>query len=161
VDTNGLRRVLAGGNDGFVRRLNIVDRSIDTSTAISYKVTTPTLNYGYPIKFKTLEHGSIGIAPKGNFNFTFGWTRDNNAQQTITVAQGGRMFWGRLRPTSSPSTPQMLGGSQFVDRYHDFNELGGEFRSVSYQLTDATLNQDIEVHSISTQFTVGAESTEN
>jgi hypothetical protein len=29
-----------------VRRLNISDRSIDGATAISYKVTTPTLNYG-------------------------------------------------------------------------------------------------------------------
>jgi hypothetical protein len=161
VDTNGLRRVLAGGNDGFVRRLNVADRSIDTSTAISYKVTTPTLNYGYPIKFKTLEHGSIGIAPKGNFNFTFGWTRDNNAQQTITVAQGGTDVLGVASANQFTLDTSILGGSQFVDRYHDFNEQGGEFRSVSYQVTDATLNQDIEVHSISTQFTVGAESTEN
>lgn len=161
VDTNGLRRVLAGGNDGFVRRLNVVDRSIDASTAISYKITTPSLNYGEPMRMKTLEKGSVGIAPKGNFNFTVGWTRDNNSQQTLVLSQSGADVLGSASANQFTLDTSSLGGSQYVDRYHEFNEEGGEFRAVQYQVTDSALNQDIEVHSITATITVGAESTEN
>lgn len=161
VDTNGIRRVLAGGNDGFIRRLNIVDRSVDTTTGIAYKVTTPHLNYGQPIRMKTLERGSIGIAPKGDFNFTFGWTRDNNAQQTLTVAQGGADVLGTATANQFTLDTSTLAGAQYVDRYHEFGESGGEFRSVNFQVTDSANYQDIELHSITAAITLGAESTEN
>lgn len=160
VDTGGLRRVLAGGNDGFVRRMNIVDRSIDSSTAYAYKVTTPTLNYGQPIQMKTIERGSVGIAPKGNYNFTFGWTRDNSAQQTYVQTQGGADVLGPANANQFTLGTSALGGSQYVDRYMEFEE-GGEFRSIQYQVTNSGLNEDIELHSISASITGGAESTEN
>lgn len=161
VDTNGVRRVLAGGNDGYVRRLNTVDRSIDGATSIAYKVTTPVMNYGSPMAMKTLERGSVGIAPKGNFNFTLGWTRDNSAQQTITLAQSGADVLGTATSSQFTLGTSTLAGSQFIDRYHEFNEQGGEFRGVQYQITDASLNQDIEVHSLTAAISVGADSTEN
>jgi len=161
VDTNGLRRILAGGNDGFVRRLNVSDRSIDGSTGLSYKITTPTMSYGNPLLMKQLSHGAIGLAPKGNFNFTFGWTRDNNAQQTLTVAQSGADVLGSASSNQFTLDTSTLGGSQFVDRYHRFGEEGGEFRTVTYQITDSANNQDIEVHSITAAVTPGAESVEN
>jgi hypothetical protein len=161
VDTNGVRRVLAGGNDGYVRRLNITDRSIDGSTSLSYKVTTPFMNYGDPGTMKTPEWGSIGLAPKGNFNFTFGWTRDGSAQQTVTVAQGGAAVLGTASSNQFTLDTSTLGGSQYVDRYHQFNEEGGEFRSIQYQITDATLNQDIEVHAITAGIHIDAMNTEN
>jgi hypothetical protein len=31
----------------------------------------------------------VGIVPKGNYNGIFGWTRDDNAQQTVAFDQGG------------------------------------------------------------------------
>lgn len=161
VDTNGVRRVLGGSNDGFVKRLNIVDRSLDTTTAYTYKITTPKLTYGMPLQMKTLERGSVGIAPKGNFNFTLGWTRDNNAQQTLTVAQGGGDVLGSASANQFTLDTSTLAGSQFVDRYHEFGETGGEFRSVEYQVTQAGTNQDIEVHSLTASVSPGAESTEN
>jgi hypothetical protein len=161
VDTSGLRRILAGGNDGFVRRLNIADRSIDTTTGLSYKVTTPKLNYGQPMTMKTLERGAIGIAPKGNFNFTFGWTRDANAQQTLTVAQGGADVLGPASANQFTLNTSTLGGSQYVDVFHEFNEQGGEFRSVQFQVTDSANYQDIELHSLTAAVHVDSESTEN
>lgn len=161
VDTNGIRRVLAGGNDGFVRRLNIADRSIDGTTALSYKVTTPFMNYGEPGTMKTTEWGAIGIAPKGNFNFTFGWTRDGAAQQTVTVAQGGTAVLGTAASNQFTLDTSALGGSQYVDRFHQFNEQGGEFRSIQYQITDSANYQDIEVHSITAAMHIDALNTEN
>lgn len=160
VDTNGIRRVLGGGNDGFVRKLNIADRSIDSTTAYTYKITTPTINYGAPIMMKTLERGSVGLASKGNFNFTFGWTRDNLAQQTYIQTQGGGDVLGPTSGNQFTLGTSTLSGSQYVDRYMEF-EQGGEFRSIQYQVIDTGLNTDIEVHSISTAITAGAESTEN
>lgn len=161
VDTNGVKRVLGGDYAGFVRRLNIVGRSLDTSTAYTYKITTPHLNYGAPVVMKTLEQGAIGIQPRGNFNFTFGWTRDDNAQQTLTMAQGGGDVLGTASAHQFTLDTSPLAGSQYVDVYHEFNEQGGEFRSVQYQIAQSGLNEDMEVHSITASITPGAESTEN
>lgn len=161
VDTNGLRRVLAGGNDGFIRRLNISDRSIDTATGLAYKVTTPYLTYGDPMILKTLEQGSVGIAPKGAFDFTFGWQRDANAQQTLTLSQAGGDVLGTASENQFTLDTSTLGGSQFVDVYHEYNEQGGECRAVQYQFTDSANNQDIEVHNFTSRVHVDAVSTEN
>ncbi len=161
VDTNGIRRVLSGGNDGYVRRLNIADRSIDGTTGLSYKVTTPYMNYGDPMMMKTLQQGAIGIAPKGNFDFTFGWQRDNAAQQTLTMAQGGGDVLGSASANQFTLDSSTLAGSKYVDRYHQFNEQGGEFRSVQFQVTDSVNYQDIEIHSITALVQPGATSTEN
>jgi len=159
VDTAGLRRVMGGGNDGFVRQLNIVDRSIDTTVGIGFKVTTPTVNYGNPLLIKTLERGSVGIAPKGNYNGTFGWMRDGNAQQTQTFSQSGADVLGPASVNQFTLGTSALGGSTFVDRYMEF-ETGGEFRGIQYQVTDSVNYQDLELHSITTAITGGAESTE-
>ena len=159
VDTSGVRRILGGGNDGFVRRLNVADRSIDTSTAMSYRITTPFMNYGNSFLMKTLSGAAIGIMPKGNFDATFGWTRDNNPQQTYTVSQGTTMT-----PldtfTLDSSTLGVLAGSRYVDRFMELNE-GDEFRSIQFDIRQGAANQDIEVHSFSALVTPGAISTEN
>jgi hypothetical protein len=160
VDTNGIRRVLGGGNDGFVYRLNIIDRSIDAASAISYRVKTPYLNYGNPMLMKTLNGLSVGIAPKGNYNMTVGWTRDNNAQQTTTIAQGGADVLGTATNNQFTLGTSTLGGSQFVDRFAETEE-GGEFRSIQYEILQSGVNEDVEIHSISAMIAPGAISTEN
>jgi hypothetical protein len=158
VDTNGVRRILGGGNDGFVRRLNVVDRSIDGATSMSYKVTTPFMNYGDPFMMKTLGAASIGLVPKGNFNTTFGWTRDSNTQQTYTTTQGGGTALDTFLLDSS--TLGVLAGPRHIDRFMELNE-GDEFRSVQFDVQQNAVNEDIELHSISAIVTPGAISTEN
>jgi hypothetical protein len=160
VDSNGLRRILAGGNDGFVRRLNVPDRSIDGATALSYKVTTPFLNYGDPMLMKTLERGAVGFAPKGDFDITFGWTRDSNAQQTLSVDQEGADVLGTASDNQFTLDTSTLGGAAFADTYFETEE-GGEFRSIQYQLRNSGVNEDVEVHTITASVTPGALSTEN
>jgi len=88
-DRNGRQSIFIGDTAGFVRRTNIENKSIDETTSISYKVTLPFLDFGNPVAFKTFSRASVGIVPKGNYNGTFGWTRDDNAQQTMTFSQGG------------------------------------------------------------------------
>ena len=160
VDTNGVRRILGGGNDGFVRRLNIIDRSIDGATALSFDVKTPFLNYGNPMLMKTLAGTAVGISPKGNFNFTFGWTRDGNAQQTATIAQGGGDVLGTATSNQFTLDTSTLAGAQYEDIFYEAEE-GGEFRQIQYEITQAGVNQDIECHAITAAITPGAVSTEN
>ncbi len=161
VDTNGTRRVLAGCNDGYVRRINMPDRSIDGITALSYKVTTPHMNYGQAILMKTLDSAAVGIAPKGAFTFTLGWTRDDEAQQTVTLDQGGGAVLGPATTNAFTLDTSRLAGARYVDRFTTLNEEGGEFRSVQFELLNSGVGEDIEVHSLSVAITPGALSLEN
>lgn len=160
VDTNGIRRILGGGNDGYVRRLNIADRSIDGATALSYKVTTPFMTYGNSIMMKTIGASAIGIYPRGNYNFTFSWTRDGNAQQSYTQEQGGADVLGGATANQFTLDTSTLGGSRFLDRFQELAE-GGEFRAIQYEVTQAGINEDIELHSITAQISPDAVSLEN
>ncbi|MCP4900124.1 MAG: hypothetical protein GY906_24400 [bacterium] len=146
---------MAGCNDGFMRKLMQSTRSIDGTTGITFRVTTPHNTYARHSEMKTLNGGSLGLQPKNTGNITFGWTRDGNAQQTATVAQGGADGLGSFILDTST-----LGGGRFVDRFFETEE-GGEFRSISYQVTNATNNEDVELHSISTKIQAGGESMEN
>lgn len=155
VDTSGVRRILAGGNDGFVRRLNVADRSIDATTALSYRVTSPFLSYGNPFQMKTLSGMSVGIVPKGSASITVGWTRDDNAQQSTTVSQGGGVLLDDFQLDDD-----YLGGSRYIERFLDLHE-GDEARSFQFDFRQGVVNQDIEMHSFSAVLTPGAISMEN
>lgn len=162
VDQSGSRRILGGGIDGFVRRLNMPARSLDgaSSTAYTAKVTTPVINYGLPIHFKTISQASIGVAPSGSYNATFGWTRDGNAQQTQTVSLLGGDVLGPSAVNPFTLGTSVLGGVSYSDRFMELEE-GGEFRTIQYQVTQGGLNQDLEMHSLSASIKGGSVSTEN
>lgn len=151
--------LMIGGRDGFVRKTDMVTRAIDTSTAIAARVDTPFNNYGSAITTKTLAQASIGIAPKGNFDIRFGWTRDDGTIQTETVTQGGGDVLAPAPANQFTLDTSALGGALYVDRFMDLHE-GGEFRSISYQLYNTGLNEDMETHSISVGLEIGAHSQE-
>lgn len=153
IDASKTRTVIAGGTDGILRTLGSATRSSDTGS-ISYNVQTPFLDYELPQRMKTLERGSITLNPKTAGNATFGWTRDNNTQQTQSVAQGGADVLGVFLLGSS-----LLGGGKFYEAFFATEE-GGEFRAIQYQVLDNVSGQDIEVHGISAMISVGAESFE-
>jgi len=86
---------------------------------------------------------------------TFGWERDNNAQQTQSVAQGGTAVLD-----SFVLGTDTLGGARFVDTFFRAEE-GGAFRSISYEVSNNTAGEDVEIHSISAILERGAISLEN
>jgi hypothetical protein len=151
--------IMIGGRDGYVRKTDVANRAIDSVTAIASKVTTPFTNYGSSIDMKTLATASVGIAPKGNYDVEFRWTRDDNAQQTLTVNQGGGDVLGAASANQFTLDSSALAGASYVDRFMELEE-GGEFRSISYEVYNAGLNEDMELHSISTGMERGAQSTE-
>lgn len=156
VDSSSVnrRQLMLGGYDGYVRKWGQKDRTND-GTGISLKVTTPHFNYGLPAHKKTIDFASIGFAPKNDASVTFGWQRDNMAQQTTTVTQGGG-----AQLDSFVLGTDTLGGAAFVDRFMDLTE-GGEFRSVRYQVTHSANDEDVEFHSIGARIRLGGISLEN
>lgn len=152
--------IMTGGADGYVRRTNLANRAIDSTTAISASVATPATNYGSASLMKTLANASIGIAPKGGYTATFGWTRDDNALQAIAINQGGGDVLGVASAHQFTLGTSALAGAQFVERFTELGEVGGEFRSISYSLFNSGVNEDLEVHSISASIEIGAQSTE-
>ncbi len=151
----------AGGNDGFVLRLFRSNRSIAGGTTINFNVKTPHLTYATPVILKTMAGGSIGIQPKNNGNVTFGFQRDDNAQQTLTVSQaGGSDVLAPSNANQFTLGTSTLAGARFVDRFFTAEE-GGEFRSIQFQVTNNVLDEDVELHSISAIVEPGAWSLEN
>ena len=157
---NNKRLVYMGGNDGFVSKLGQSDRSILATTAIASTVTAPFLNYGAPILMKTPSVVSIGMAPKNNGNVIFGWQRDDEAQQTQNISQGGGAVLGTATTNQFTLGTSTLAGSRHVERFAELEE-GGEFRAIQLQWKNSTTNEDVEIHSISLAIEGGGWSTEN
>lgn len=152
--------VMGGGTDGYIRKFGAPSRSIDDASSLAGRVTTPYLTYGLPLMKKTIVAGALGIAPKNNGDLIFAWTRDNNAQQMDTVAQGGSDVLGAAAANQFTLDTSALGGSQFVDRFFPL-DTGGEFRSIQFQILGGGLGEDFELHSLSAQVEPGASSLEN
>lgn len=157
---NNVPTIMAGGNDGFVRKLDQPVRSIDGDTAISAKVTLPFLSYGSQMVMKNLAIAGVGIQPKGNYTGTFLWQRDNETQQSQTFSQAGGDVLAPAAAHQFTLGTSTLGGATYLQRYMELEE-GGEFRAIQYQLTQTGNNQDLEVHSLVTMISRGALSTEN
>lgn len=87
ADNRGI--VFFGDTAGFIHKSEQANRSISETTAISAKATMPFIDYGSPIRMKTLERVGVGIQPKGAYNGTFAWSRDDRSQQSTTFDQGG------------------------------------------------------------------------
>ncbi len=152
--------LMIGGRDGYVRKTGAATRSIDGTSNISANVATPFLNYGDASMMKTLAGIAIGISPKGNYTATIGWSRDVFGLQMQTVNQGGGDVLGTSTANQFALNSSTLGGSSYADRYIDTTE-GGEFRNVSYRISNNGMNQDLELHSLSATIEIGAESMEN
>lgn len=82
-------RLFAGTTGGYVHELDRSDRSIAGGTAYTGDVLTPFLNFGTSAIKKNAHKGFWSLLPKGNYNFTTEYTRDNNAAQSVAIAQGG------------------------------------------------------------------------
>lgn len=155
--------IVAGGNDGFTRRTQTNDNNIDVSTAINANVATPFLNYGVPFDYKRIDKISVNALPESNGDITFGWKRDQEAETTVTLTQGGT--GDRLAPAVPTSENFILGQSTLSasSSRELFSDLvsGGTFRSIRYRIQQADLNRDMNVHSISALISSSSRNVEN
>lgn len=162
IDSSNNNRptLFTGGDDGFVRRMNRANRSVDALTAYEAKAALPYLHYGIPMRYKILANAAVGASPKGNYDITFGYTLDDNARQTATVTQGGGDVLAPAPANQFTLGTSQLGGSQFVDLFLNL-ESAGEFRSAQFDVSNQGLDEDMEVHSVTAELEPSALSTEN
>jgi hypothetical protein len=154
IDTNNRPRIFSGGYDGYVYKMDQSTRT-HNDTSINYQVQTPFLSYGGEFYYKTINALSIGISPKNSNPVTLGWTRDDAAQQTVTVDQNSGT------PLDSFVLDEdTLGGSAFVPRFVELEE-GGEFRAIQYEITENALASDVEIHNIGASVSFSGYGTEN
>lgn len=160
-DSDSSRQVaIVGGNDGYLRSLNLSALSIDEVTAINANLKTPNLSYGTPHQKKTLVRGALGFLPLTDDEVDFTWYRDDGTTGTFAVDQGGGDL---LTPTTgSPFTldTSVLSGNQFVDRWFETHD-GGQSRTFAYQIANADLTGDFELHTLSTFMSGALDSMEN
>jgi hypothetical protein len=143
-DTNQLPTPWAGTYTGYVLRLNQSQRNW-AGAAYTHKTLLPYLGFGDAWFDKELLGVRIGYKPKGESTFTFGWQRDGNAQQTVTLDQTGS--GDTLGPSSDPFTldTSTLGGGRYEQVFKDCS---GQFKEVQFELNQATLDVDFEPHSL-------------
>lgn len=154
IDTNNRPRIFAGAHDGLVYKLDQTTRT-HNNTSISFQGETPFLTYGSDFYEKTISVVSVGVAPKNDNDITIGWTRDDNAQQTVTVSQvaGAQL-------DSFELDIDRLGGSTFQPRFVELED-GGQFRAIQYSITENALASDVEIHNLGASITPSGYSTEN
>jgi len=163
MDVSSRKRIFIGGNEGQIWKTDQSNRAHNTVTPINMTALTPSMTFGSEIEMKTLHNLGVLIAPKNNNNITVSWTRGGSTPQIDTVTQGAG--GDVLGPAGAGQTPftldtSTLGGARFVSRYLE-EETGGEFRSLSIQVSDTILNSDLEVHGIGIGIAAGATSTDN
>jgi len=148
-------RLLAGGYNGFVYKLDNTTRS-DNGVAINMNVQTPSLTYGEEWLLKTLEDAGVSLNALNNNPVSFTWIRDGVASTSTTVTQGatGALFDVGLFDTA------VFGGQAFVPRFFGI-ENGGDFRAISYQFGDSADTSDLEIHSFMAKISPSGESVEN
>jgi hypothetical protein len=159
IDTGNRLRIFAGGNDGYVYKLDQADRT-HNSGAINMTASTPFMTYGSEETMKTLCSVGIELAPKSDQSLTFKYLRDGNTEQSLTVTQGGSALLGVWSSNQFTLDTSTLGGSRYLPRYIEVEE-GGEFRAIRYTVNDAVTASDCEVHGLATKIAIGTDSTEN
>ncbi len=159
IDTGNRLRLMAGGNDGYVYKLDQNDRT-HNSGAITMLASSPFMSYGIEQNMKTIHAVGINLSPKNDNNLTFKWLRDGQTEQTATVSQGGSAVLGVWSSNQFTLDSSTLGGTRYLPRYIDL-ESGGDFRCIQYSLTDATAASDVQINSWSVDMSIDSVSTEN
>ncbi len=151
--------IMAGGSDGFIRKLYQPIRSIDDSGYLM-RVTTPYLDYGgTPEITKALTSLMATVQPKSDNTFDVRYTRDSAAQQQVTLSQGGSAFLSPSSGTDFQLGVSTLGGASHFRSFADVIE-GGEFRDIQYQFRNEDTEGDLRIQGFSAQIESGAMSTE-
>lgn len=153
---------MAGGSDGFVRRLDWHTCAIDHAVTGTFDCSflTPFLAYTPFSTLGVIYFGGVKISPKSAKNFTFYWARDGQDTQSSTGVQ----WTGDVLSVVPQASPFVLGSSELigdrtVSKLFDLIE-GGEFRQIQYGVANNGAGADIHVKSILASIKPGSFSAE-
>lgn len=135
-----------GSNTGFLRKGDQPTQSVDGTTAISAYARTPFIAYGAPHRFKTLKAIGLGISPKGQYTASVSIRRES-ADSQVSLIQGGNDVLGPADDDEFTLDTSTLAGDQYRNRWTTVEE-SGQFREVSYEISNTGLNEGLEVHAL-------------
>lgn len=144
VQHQGRSELWAGGYTGHAYRLNRTNRNNDAA-AYTAKVTLPFLNLGSSAIEKDAAKVFIGLNSVGNYNLSFAYRRDGAAQQTVSISQAGADVLGPVTENEFTMDTSVLAGDQYAAQPAD---LEGSFRSIQFEVSNGTANQDLEIHDL-------------
>lgn len=133
--------VYAGGNDGFIRKLQQATRAIDGSP-IAARVQTPFFNYGLPFQKKTLGYMGVSVVPHGSETITFGFETEDGAGDNHELQSGSGVPLGEFMLGEDT-----LGGSRHSTLWDEVID-SGSFRDIAYAVSNTDVNEDMEVQQI-------------
>lgn len=148
-------RLMAGGYDGYVYKLDQLNRT-DSGSAINMRVETPSMTYGEEWLLKNLANAGVSLNAWNDNIVNLQWILDGVQSYTTTVTQGatGDLFDSGIFDTA------VFGGQAFLPRFFGI-ENGGDFRSIAYIFSDTANNSDLEIHSFMAKITPCGESEVN
>lgn len=140
--SNSNRLILyAGGNDGYVRKLQQVNRSIDGTGAISAYVRMPFIHYGTSNMMKTIKAVGLGLQPAGDYTASFSLRREAADSQTSIVQATSAVL------DSFVLDSDQLAGDQYRTRWIELID-SGQFREGSYEISNVGLDEDLNLQSL-------------
>jgi len=152
--TTKINELVFGASDGFLRRQDLQDRTIDGGAGYSFRVLTPSIvlgevdSQGKPQGDQPVQLHRIWLRsrPTGEYNVTINVYRDGYAPEAYTFGQGTQGF---ILGTSVLGTGRLGGGTlQTVVR-----KCQGRARSVRLELTTTANSFDAELYEVGIDWT--------
>jgi hypothetical protein len=144
-DDSNRRIVYAGGNDGYIRKLQQTNRAIDGTGSITAFVQTPFMNYQTPQYLKSMTRLGLGLTPKGSYTTTVGFRHETQGE--VEIAQGGGEVLAPADDNAFTLDVSTLSEDRHRTRWANTFD-GGQFVEVSYEISNSGLSEDMDVQTI-------------
>lgn len=139
-----------GGNDGFVRKTQQATLGLD-GVAIAMYARTPGYQYGTPNRVKTIAHIGVGLRLTGEVTMRYSVRPDRGDTSDYDIDAGAGTPLG-----SFVLGTDTLSGDAYITKWQD--TLGtGEFRQVSYEISNTALSDQVTVEAFYAQFEQSAD----
>jgi len=136
-----------GGSDGFIRKSQQPTRSIDGSGAISAYVQSPFLHYGVPGRAKSIQHVGLGTKVVGSATIDVSLKTDSSQTSLDVSLESTGDVLGPASANQFTLGTSTLAEDAYATTWQDVIT-GGDFRSISYELSNVTADEDFEVDTI-------------
>lgn len=163
--SSGIQEFCIGRTNGYVLRFNQPNRALETSTAYTFRITTPSILLGavdsqgkpkgdQPV---TLQRLWMRSQPLGDWNVSVSLTRDDLHTTAYNFNQGsGSIFTMNDSVLGNgvalTGDEDVLGGGNLKVTYSD-PPVAGECRSLTLDITQGGLNQDANIYEIGVDWT--------
>lgn len=148
--SNKVQELIFGDNTGFIRRQDLLDRSIDGGTGYNFRILSPAITLGiYDAQGRPRQGDQpVGIQriylrsrPTGDYNVNINVTRDGLAPETYSFHQGTQGF---ILGTSVLGTGRLGGGTIQTTA----KRAVGLARTVRLELTTTANQLDAELYEV-------------